>query len=143
MGGLGVPGSYHHEETKKKIGNAHRGRKKPYLSDFNLIIKKGKSYTEQLGENRALEYKNKISKTSAGNNNPMFKKGYLIAGDKNGMFGKVSPRKGKNNAIEHNERISQSKIGVKRKTKLCPYCNNEISDGNYERWHGNNCKLKL
>lgn len=142
-GGLGVPDSFHHEETKMKIGKAHKGIKKSYVSEFNIQNKRGKSYIEQFGENVACEYKNKISEKSSGNNNPMFKMGFLVSGDKNGMFGKASPRRGKNNTLEHNEKISQSKIGKRRKSKLCPYCNREISDGNYERWHGNNCKLKL
>ena len=90
-----------------------------------------------------MEYKLKISEASSGKNNGMFGNGYKIEGRNNGMFGKISTRRGKNNTDEHNEKISKSKIGKKRKAKLCLYCNRKISDGNYERWHGEKCKSKI
>lgn len=58
------------------------------------------------------------------------------------MYGKISPRKGQKNTLTQNEKIRLSKLGKKRKTKLCPYCNKDIPVGNYTRWHGDNCKLK-
>lgn len=39
-------------------------------------------------------------------------------------------------------KISQSKKGVSRATRECPHCLRHISDGNFTRWHGNNCKLR-
>lgn len=38
-------------------------------------------------------------------------------------------------------KISATKTGVVRNTKECPHCRRHISDGNYSRWHGDNCKL--
>jgi hypothetical protein len=143
-----VPNSYLNEETKLKIKNSLKGKNKEIFREYNKF-KKGKSYEKQMfliygeaGKIKANNYKEKISKNTTGENNPMFKKGYKISGEKNGMFGKISPRKGKHNTKEQNEKISKSKQGKKRNTKQCPYCNQKISDGNYERWHGEHCKYK-
>lgn len=37
-------------------------------------------------------------------------------------------------------KISATKTGVPRSTKECPHCRRHISDGNFSRWHGDNCK---
>lgn len=39
--------------------------------------------------------------------------------------------------------MSQSKLGVKRPKRECPYCNQSISVGNYSRWHGDNCRNRF
>lgn len=44
---------------------------------------------------------------------------------------------------EHKSKIANSKIGISRPTTLCVHCCREIAAGNYNRWHGNNCKLRL
>jgi len=58
------------------------------------------------------------------------------------MYNKISPRKGVKNTLEHNQKIKNSKLGKVRNKKLCIYCHRLISDGNFERWHGDNCKFK-
>jgi len=55
-----------------------------------------KLYGLEEGIIKAKEYKEKISFITCGENNPMFKKGILIKGEKNGMFGK-----------QHNEQTKQ------------------------------------
>jgi hypothetical protein len=150
-GGYGVPDSYLHEETKKKIGKAHKGKINLIFTKFNFEFKSGKSYEEQMinkygeeeGLKRSEEYKNKISKNTKGENNPMYGKGYLISGDKNGRYGKPSSQKGTKIPLERRIKISNSKKGIKRHTHICPYCNRNISDGNFQRWHGENCKQKI
>jgi hypothetical protein len=149
-GGYGVPGSFLHEETKKKIKTSNKGKHKEQIKLNNKKYKKGKNYEEQMintygeekGKIKAVEYHKKISEKTSKENNGMFGNGYLITGENNGMFGKISPMRGKQFNIEHNKKISESKIGKERNTHLCPYCNREIGDGNYERWHGENCKQK-
>ncbi|HGG2837325.1 TPA: HNH endonuclease signature motif containing protein [Salmonella enterica subsp. enterica serovar Infantis] len=41
----------------------------------------------------------------------------------------------------HRERISQSKKGVVHNIKTCEHCGKETSEGNYYRWHGDNCPV--
>lgn len=65
-------------------------------------------------------------------------------------------RKGRKNTPEHIEKVRQAHLGKKRseetKQKLrderalrqpkeCPHCHRLILPGNYNRWHGDNCKL--
>jgi hypothetical protein len=106
-GGYGIPKSYLSEETKIKIKNNNKGKHygdKSHFTIFNTLNKKNKTYEEQMiklygleeGIIKAKEYKEKISFITCGENNPMFKKGILIKGEKNGMFGK-----------QHNEQTKQ------------------------------------
>jgi len=140
----------HSEETKYKIGKGCRGIKNEIISRYNTQNKKGKSIEHQMiniygkdeGLKRAKEYKKKISIKTSKENNGMYNKGYLISNEKNGMYGKISPLKGKKCTLEHNRKISESKRGIKRKKNLCIYCNREIADGNYQRWHNEKCKQK-
>jgi hypothetical protein len=119
-------------------------------TEYNKINKKGKSYKQQMiemygeeiGLKKSEKYIEKIRKNTKGNNNPMFAKGFLISGKNNGMFGKPSTMRGVKRTEESKRKMSEAKIGIKRHLHLCLYCNRKISDGNYERWHGNNCKLK-
>jgi hypothetical protein len=41
---------------------------------------------------------------------------------------------------EHKNKIAASKIGKARPTQLCEHCNRQIAAGNFNRWHGSNCK---
>jgi hypothetical protein len=45
-------------------------------------------------------------------------------------------------SAEHKMRISEKLKNRKRPTKICFYCNKEIGAGNFQRWHGDNCKNK-
>jgi hypothetical protein len=152
-----ISSAFYFMAFSKRYGNIVSSRDYEYARklcsenrcEYNRIHKKGKSYKTQMiekygeieGIKRTIEYTEKICKNTKGEKNPMFKKGYKIIGEKNGMYGK-SAVKGKKCTLEHNRKISEAKMGVKRNTQLCPYCNRKISDGNYERWHGNNCKNK-
>ena len=132
-GGLGVPNSFHNEETKIKIGLAHKGKEGKEIRKYNQLFKKGRTYEEQLGKEKALAYKHKISENTSGENNPMYGKGYLILGEKNGMYGNTHSIETKN---------KQSKRAKNRKKVFCEYCEKTYSPGMYGRWHGKNCKLK-
>jgi len=41
---------------------------------------------------------------------------------------------------EHKKKLGASKLGKPRNKKECPHCHKHIADGNYDRWHGDNCK---
>jgi len=56
------------------------------------------------------------------------KKSISHLGDKNPMFGKIG---------EKNPRFRIARLKIE-----CPYCHKLIAQGNYSRWHGENCKLK-
>jgi len=142
----------------KKLGNIVSSRDYVYAKElcannfdkFNSIYKKGKSYKEQmikkygyeLGILKTNEYKEKISNNNAKENNPMYKKGYKISGEKNGRYGKPSTLRNTKLSEETKNKIRLAHIGIKRHLHLCPYCNREISDGNFQRWHAENCKQK-
>jgi hypothetical protein len=56
-------------------------------------------------------------------------------GEKNPMYGKKQSAKTKTAISE------KAKERNKKKT-LCEYCQKQIDTLNYNRWHGDNCKLK-
>ena len=47
------------------------------------------------------------------------------------------------NSEETKSKMSNWQKGVPKPTITCEHCNKTISDLNYKRWHGNNCKLVL
>lgn len=57
--------------------------------------------------------------------------------------GKNNPFFGKNHSATTNLINSISKLGKKRPTSICKYCNKEFSDNTINRWHNNNCKFKI
>jgi len=59
------------------------------------------------------------------------------------MFGKISPMRNVKRTEESKRKMSESKMGIKRHVHECPHCKRQISDGNFQRWHGDNCKQKL
>jgi group I intron endonuclease len=86
-GGVGVPGSYHNEETKQKISNSNKGK-----NTWAKGSKKSEEFKErarkqmigntiQKGKNRSFESKIKYSNSKQGIKNPMF-----------GMNGSKNPR---------------------------------------------------
>ena len=119
-GGYGIPDSMLNEETKRKIGLAHKGKKSEYLGVFNTENKKGRSYEDQLisiygikeGIKRAKLYKEKIRNNTSGENNPMFGKGDLIKGEKNGMFQKHHSEEAKRKMRK--PRSDKGKINIKK-----------------------------
>ncbi len=43
---------------------------------------------------------------------------------------------------EHKVKIGDKLKNRKRPTEVCFHCNKEIAAGNFQRWHGDNCKNK-
>jgi len=84
----------------------------------------------QLGRKKSSEEKNKISIGNTGK----------IRSEE--VKNQIS-RKLKGRIISENtkKKMSESKKGIPRIKLECPYCKRLIPAGNYNRWHGSNCKL--
>lgn len=98
-------------ETKRKIGKSSKGRK----------------WSE--------ESRKKVSDRVSGKDNPMYRRGYKISGEKNGIFGghteeaKIKMRKAKSKS--HIENLKKS---LNRQKKYrCPHCNKIYQAGNLTR----------
>lgn len=111
-------GKHHTDETKQLISKKNRGFKhtdefKKNCSErmLNNTINIGRKYSE--------ERKKQISELTSGKNNPMY---------------------GKTHSIETLEKISKNIIESKKIKIECEYCHKEVDKGNYNRWHGDNCK---
>ena len=50
---------------------------------------------------------------------------------------------GHKHSNETKSKMSTWQKGIPKPTLTCEHCNKTISDLNYKRWHGNNCKLVL
>jgi len=138
-GGMGISGCWT-EESKSKM--------KASLSK----VLKGRVRTQKHSDNIS---KGRIEKESSkGENNPMFNKtlydswvikyGVIEADSRLAtMKAKMSKtREGMVRSEISRKKSHDKMVGQKRKTHVCLYCGKEIGDGNYERWHGDNCKLK-
>jgi hypothetical protein len=113
-------------QKRPKHSKAMRGANNPFY---------GKTHTEE-----SLEKMRHNHADVSGSNNPMYGKGGAtkgktwkwkddakrLSGPSNPMFGKVSPNRGK----------TPEKF-------LCDHCGIKVSKGNYNRWHGKNCKSLL
>ena len=100
---------------------------------------------------------NKISdcamKNNSGEKNPMYNKTLLEIWDKkngkeeaqkklNQMKEKMSQkRKGMKQSDETKKNISKSRMGQIYEKKECPYCHKKSDPGNFNRWHGDKCRL--
>jgi hypothetical protein len=64
-------------------------------------------------------------------------------GERNPIFGKDSPNKGKIQPCSEKQKIKLS-IAAKKIPKIeCKYCHKLTSPGNYSKWHGEKCKLNI
>lgn len=120
--------------------------------DFqNSVVK------NHLGKKRSVETREKLKKawtperkaehikrrTGMKNSTPSPFKGKKrpeLAGENNGFFGKKHTKE----LIERrrNEMLGTKPVWADRKL-TCPHCNRELDLGNYKRYHGDKCKLKL
>lgn len=57
-------GKIRNQEQRNKISISNTGKKRPYMIERNRIEKKGKSFEELYGKERALEIREKISENS-------------------------------------------------------------------------------
>ena len=102
---------------------------------------KAKQITSMTGKKRApfsQEWKNKLSQSSAGENNSRY--GATVSEE---TRKKISEKiKGRKQTDEEKLRRGLSNIGKVKPKKHCPHCNQMIAVNTFVRWHGDNCKLK-
>jgi hypothetical protein len=69
-------------------------------------------------------------------------------GEKNPMFGKISPNKGKTYSFTEQQRKNLSKSMEGKSPKInsmkkeCEYCHKSFTIPCYKHWHGERCKIK-
>jgi group I intron endonuclease len=109
------------KETKEKMSKAIKGR--IYSEEHNKKVSLSK-----IGKTASDITKKKMSDNRKGKPRPQSwhdKMAEYRANNPNPMLGKISPMRGK-----------------KFPTIKCEHCGKEATKGNYNRWHGNICKLK-
>lgn len=114
------------------ISNLNKGRVQP-------LHEKKKQIEAMTGRKRkpfSKEWKEKLSQSSSGENNPMYGKTHSEE-TRRKIADKMRGRKHSEELIER--RISKIR-GLKRKKKLCPHCNREIAVNTYNLWHGDKCR---
>jgi hypothetical protein len=114
------------KETKTKISLALTGKSKsPEHNEKNSQRHIGKKYSNETNKKKA------------------------NVGDKNGMFNKHHSKesienirkklKDKNISQKHKNNISKGLLNKPK--KLCPHCNRLFDAGNYQKYHGDKCRL--
>ena len=151
-GGYGTFGGSMSEETRRKIGKIHKGRKvsKETKEKISKALK-GRVKSSKECEN--------IRQSKLGRKNPMFGKNLTtetkekmsnshkgqIAWNKDIKLSKETKEKmsiaGKNKIFtkKHKNKISLSH--KERKKIYCSHCNKFFFPQHFSRWHGDNCKL--
>lgn len=107
------------DETRERMSKAFTGR---VFSNKH----RAKISLARAGTKASDETKRKMSDAKAGKVRPLSfseKMSVNMLGERNPMFGKASPMRGK-----------------KFPAVACEHCGKETSKGNYLRWHGANCK---
>ncbi len=130
--GFYMLGSKASKETKEKMSNAHKGKKFTNEHRKNLSnVQTGKLHPHiggtfgqkpMLGKHHSEETKQKI------------RMNLDVKGEKNPMYNHFY-------TIETLEKISVSQKNRKKYT--CVYCEKEMNELNFKRWHGEKCKYKI
>jgi hypothetical protein len=132
-------GFIHSEESKQKMSKSKKGKKKSdeykkWFSDYQ----RGKTWEERCGKDTARKMKQKQSERRK-EYNTKNKKGKTYEEQMIKIYGEEL---GIIKAKEQRKKLSESKIGRSRHKNHCIYCNREIADGNYKKYHGEKCKYK-
>lgn len=153
-GGDGTLGLKMREESRENIRKSRIGKTLSTEARLKISKKiKGRKFTEEhkkrisisnTGKKCSEETKQRVSKANKGNKYRVGKyhteetKSLIrekskisSAGEKNAMFGHVYTK--------------ETLLKLKKSANtilICPHCKKEIKRGTYNRWHGNNCKLK-
>ncbi len=165
IGGLGI--TFHTEESKRKIGEYHKG--KPSGMKGKKAWNKGISKTEDekivlsikakerlsnkenhplFGKHHNDETKQKISDSMKGENHPLFGKygkNHPNYGKRHSEETKIkisNANKGKQKSEETKQRMSIASKGKPKPKIICPHCGKIGGSGIMQRWHFNNCKFK-
>ena len=133
-----IKGKILSNETKEKISESLKGRNFSNETKQKMSISaNGKKLTE--------ETKKKMSEGRKGVNNNFYGKHHSDTTKEKiseSLSGEKHPQYGKKQSISTINKKIQSLIGKKHKKIICEYCNKEIDDRNYHRWHGDKCKNK-
>ena len=116
-------------ETKKKIGDAHRGEKNHNYGKHHSAEHKKKLSVSQMGKTISPETRAKMSEAAMGKIiSPETRKKLSVAG----MARTHSP--------ETRQKIGESNKGKIYERITCPHCSKIGGNNIMKRWHFNNCK---
>ena len=110
-------------EGNGMFGKTHTDQVKSILAEEASARFKGKSYEELYGIEKATELKTKRSENLKGKNN---------SGEHNPMFG---------NQHKESAKALQSYRAKNRPKLECPHCGIVCASSQFNRWHGDKCKL--
>jgi hypothetical protein len=157
------------EETKKKISLARVGKKQKPMNEESKKKLSESLRGKNLGKKRTEEVKKKISEILKRRKRlPVSDEtkqkirehnlGKILGPMNENHKRKISQAlKGRERTKDHSEKISKALKGRTPNTgererylkamedgkSTCPHCGITANKGNYNRWHGNNCKLAL
>jgi len=110
-------------EGNGMFGKTHTDEVKAVLAEEAIARFKGKSYEDLYGKEKAEQLKRKRSASTKGKNN---------AGEHNPMFG---------NQHKESAKALQSYRAKNRPKLECPHCGIVCASSQFNRWHGDKCKL--
>lgn len=157
------------EETKLKISKAHTGKRRPSMSEESKKKLSESLKGKNLGKIRSEETKKKLSESLKRiKRSPLSEETKQKIREHNlgKVLGKMNEEhkrkisqalKGKERSKEHRENLSKALKGriptnsererylkaMEAGKSTCPHCGKTTTKGNYNRWHGFNCKLAV
>ena len=139
------------EETKHKQSESHIGFNHTNETKNKIALSKIGKHRDEKTKLKCKEAqigkKKNFKKESLDRQKEVFKK-YNIECKKNKSYEEqmielYGEETGLIKAKEYKEKLSKSKKNKPRHKKLCPYCNREIAEGNYGKYHGEKCNKKI
>jgi len=129
------------KEFRNKMSEITSGENNPFFNKTHSDKTKKLCGIQNIGNKNKLGYKmseeskKKLSELKTGTKfSKEVNKKKSCPGEKNGMYGKSHSK-------ETIEKISQNIKESKKEKIECPYCGKFSDKGNYNRWHGENCKM--
>lgn len=131
------------KQFKEKMSEVTTGENNPFYGKTHTDITKNKISNIKTGSSCSDEFKEKCSKRMIGNviNNGRKHNDKTKQKHSENNSGVGNPMFGKRHSEETLNLIS-NKIKENKKIKFkCEHCGKEVDKGNFNRWHGNNCKI--
>jgi len=142
----GGRGGKHSDETKKKISNAGKGRKlskdhAEKLKSVNI----GKTVTEETRRKIGDGNKGKVMSEEAKLKIGIALRGRIVSDATKQLLKEKNT--GRKMTIEQIEKMKKNKVittkGVERIKIICPKCGKEGGIGIMQRWHFDNCEIRI